>query len=99
MRGLYKPSTHPCPCLINNHPACFAQELGRALHMAFFVWRPNALLTHDCDSDIEQQCIAKRPNMAKTPGAVGSCLADIVSGFLGHVCCVLAWQAEHGGCC
>ncbi len=55
-----------------------AQELGRALHMAFFIWSPGALLTADCDQDVQQLCLSRRPNMAKTPGAVGTCLATIV---------------------
>lgn len=55
------------------------QELGRAIHMAFFTWAPNAVLSKDCDEDITNYCLAARPNMASRPGAVGSCLANIVS--------------------
>jgi len=29
------------------------KELGRAYHMAFFVWQPQAILTSDCDQDIK----------------------------------------------
>jgi Golgi apparatus protein 1 len=47
--------------------------------MAFFVWQPNAILTSDCDEDINNICLAARPNMAQRSGAVGSCLASIVS--------------------
>ncbi|GAX78146.1 hypothetical protein CEUSTIGMA_g5588.t1 [Chlamydomonas eustigma] len=54
------------------------KELGRAVHMAFFAWRPGGIITSDCDKDIEANCASKRPNMAKTPGAVGSCLATIL---------------------
>ena len=55
------------------------QELGRAVHMAFFTWTPGAIITKDCDEDIQNYCLAARPNMASRPGAVGSCLANIVS--------------------
>ncbi|GFR46876.1 hypothetical protein Agub_g8517 [Astrephomene gubernaculifera] len=51
------------------------KELGRAVHMAFFVWSEGAILTSDCDDDVETLCLASRPNMAATPGAVGQCLA------------------------
>jgi Golgi apparatus protein 1 len=47
--------------------------------MAFFVWQPGAILTSACDDDITNICLAARPNMAQRPGAVGSCLASIVS--------------------
>jgi Golgi apparatus protein 1 len=56
------------------------KELGRAVHMAFFVWQPGAVLTQGCDDDINRLCLSKRPNMAQRPGAIGSCLASIVSG-------------------
>lgn len=56
------------------------QELGRALHMALFVWQPGALLTSKCDKDVESFCLNPRPNMAKTPGAIGTCLANVVGG-------------------
>lgn len=55
------------------------KEVGRAVHMAFFVWAPNAILTSDCDEDINRLCLSQRPNMDQRPGAVGSCLASIVS--------------------
>lgn len=54
------------------------KELGRAVHMALFAWMPSAILTSVCDDDIQSQCLSRRPNMAKTPGAVGSCLASIL---------------------
>jgi len=54
------------------------KELGRALHMALFVWAPNALLTAECDQDVMSLCLDKRPNMAKSPGAVGQCLAELL---------------------
>mmetsp|Transcript_34914 Transcript_34914/g.77608 ORF Transcript_34914/g.77608 Transcript_34914/m.77608 type:complete len:994 (-) Transcript_34914:752-3733(-) len=54
------------------------KELGRAVHMAFFVWQPGAVLTADCDDDINRFCLSVRPNMAQRPGAVGSCLASIL---------------------
>ena len=55
------------------------KELTRALHMAFYIWAPSAVLTLDCDDDIHAQCTATRPNLAKTPGAVAECLAEVVS--------------------
>lgn len=61
------------------------QELGRALHMAFFVWQPDAILTSPCDNDIQSLCLVDRPNMAKTPGAVGACLTEIVGVVHLHV--------------
>lgn len=48
------------------------------MHMAFFAWQPGAILTSDCDEDVAEQCLSRRPNMARTPGAVGSCLASIL---------------------
>ncbi len=54
------------------------KELGRAVHMAFFVWQEDAILTSDCDDDVRQLCLSERPNMAHTPGAVGQCLAQKV---------------------
>eukprot|EP00197_Chlamydomonas_leiostraca_P010927 CAMPEP_0202884756 /NCGR_PEP_ID=MMETSP1391-20130828/41312_1 /ASSEMBLY_ACC=CAM_ASM_000867 /TAXON_ID=1034604 /ORGANISM="Chlamydomonas leiostraca, Strain SAG 11-49" /LENGTH=982 /DNA_ID=CAMNT_0049567983 /DNA_START=167 /DNA_END=3115 /DNA_ORIENTATION=+ len=54
------------------------KELGRAVHMAFYVWQPGAIITADCDNDIMNYCLAARPNMAQRPGAVGSCLASIL---------------------
>ncbi|KXZ55868.1 hypothetical protein GPECTOR_2g1419 [Gonium pectorale] len=51
------------------------KELGRAVHMAFYVWSKGAILTADCDADVAQLCLESRPNMASTPGAVGQCLA------------------------
>jgi Golgi apparatus protein 1 len=73
-------------CLIHNHddldPGC-KKELGRAVHMAFFIWSPGAILTHPCDEDVAKVCLKARPNMDAVPGAVGSCLADIVSAEAG----------------
>lgn len=70
-------------CLIHNHddldPGC-KKELGRAVHMAFFIWTRGAILTVACDNDIAALCLKERPNMDMAPGAVGSCLADLVSG-------------------
>ncbi|MEW5311455.1 MAG: hypothetical protein WDW38_003169 [Sanguina aurantia] len=54
-----------------------AKELSRAVHMAFYAWEPSAILTAECDADIQFLCLAKRPNMAKTPGAIGLCLAAL----------------------
>lgn len=75
-----------CRCLIHNHddldPGC-KKELGRAVHMAFFIWSPGAILTHPCDEDVAKVCLKARPNMDAVPGAVGSCLADIVSAEAG----------------
>lgn len=55
-----------------------AQELGRALHMALYVWEPDGILTNACDNDIQSLCLKDRPNMARTPGAVNTCLKEIV---------------------
>lgn len=54
------------------------RELGRSVHMSFFIWQPNAVLTQPCDADIQKYCLKKDSNMDKTPGAVSSCLASIV---------------------
>lgn len=65
-------------CLANHYmdldESC-QKELGRAVHMAFFVWTEGAILTADCDVDVKELCLSVRPNMANTPGAVGQCLA------------------------
>ncbi|EFJ50973.1 hypothetical protein VOLCADRAFT_103617 [Volvox carteri f. nagariensis] len=65
-------------CLANHYmdldEAC-QKELGRAVHMAFFVWTEGAILTSDCDEDVKALCLSARPSMAMTPGAVGQCLA------------------------
>lgn len=60
------------------------KELGRAVHMAFFIWSQGAILTSPCDQDVAALCLKQRPNMDAVPGAVGSCLADIVSGERGR---------------
>jgi hypothetical protein len=52
--------------------------LGRALHMALFVWRAGAVITAECDADVQALCLSGRPNMAATPGAVSTCLAGKV---------------------
>lgn len=56
------------------------RELGRALHMAFFIWIPGSVLTQPCDADIARVCLAQRPNMLHQPGQVGACVAGAVSG-------------------
>lgn len=69
--------------------------------MAFFVWQPGMILTQKCDSDIQKLCLADRPSMAQRPGAVGSCLASIVSTLvltlssdsLVHVLSDLTWDS------
>ncbi|KAG1658887.1 hypothetical protein FOA52_000675 [Chlamydomonas sp. UWO 241] len=50
------------------------KELGRAMHMALFAWAPDGLITSPCDGDAQSLCLAGRPNMASTPGAVARCL-------------------------
>eukprot|EP00878_Enallax_costatus_P015261 GHUV01015979.1.p1 GENE.GHUV01015979.1~~GHUV01015979.1.p1 ORF type:complete len:801 (+),score=251.73 GHUV01015979.1:135-2405(+) len=81
-------------CLVHNHddldPGC-KKELGRAVHMAFFIWSPGAILTRECDADITQVCLKNRPSMDRIPGAVGSCLADVVSGELQHQPVHVVW--------
>eukprot|EP00775_Hariotina_reticulata_P012795 gene12795-12923_t len=66
-------------CLVRNYydldPGC-EKELGRAVHMAFFIYSPNAILTHPCDTDIQEVCLRQRPNMYTEPGAIGTCLAE-----------------------
>lgn len=52
------------------------------MHMAFYIWSPQAILTTPCDEDVARLCLKQRPNMDAVPGAVGSCLADLVSGLL-----------------
>ncbi|KAG1656262.1 hypothetical protein FOA52_011910 [Chlamydomonas sp. UWO 241] len=54
------------------------KELGRAVHMAFFAWAPGATLTAPCDADIDRLCLTGRANIAKRPGAIGSCLATVL---------------------
>lgn len=69
-------------CLVRSYddldPGC-KKELGRALHMAFFIWIPGGILTSSCDVDIAEACLKERPNMLHEPGAVGACLTDVVS--------------------
>ncbi|KAG2452551.1 hypothetical protein HYH02_002788 [Chlamydomonas schloesseri] len=68
-------------CMIKNFEmlseGC-AKEVGRAVHMAFFVWQPGAIITFDCDDDINRLCLSERPNMASRAGAVGTCLATLL---------------------
>eukprot|EP00879_Flechtneria_rotunda_P002629 GHRR01002831.1.p1 GENE.GHRR01002831.1~~GHRR01002831.1.p1 ORF type:complete len:772 (+),score=213.92 GHRR01002831.1:193-2316(+) len=68
-------------CLMHNYddldPGC-KKELGRAVHMAFFIWTPAAIMTRECDTDVTSICLKQRPNMDRIPGAVGSCLADVL---------------------
>ncbi len=69
-------------CLIDNFNSINGgcqKELGRAVHMAFFIWSEGQILTGDCDDDIQRLCLAERPNMHSRPGAVGTCLAQLVS--------------------
>jgi Golgi apparatus protein 1 len=73
-------------CLVANfddlNPGC-RKELGRAVHMAFFIYAPGSILTAPCDVDVQEVCLRARPNMLRQPGAVGECLADAVSGRAG----------------
>lgn len=87
-------------CLVHNYedlnPGC-KKELGRAVHMAFFIWAPGAIMTKDCDADVQNVCLKDRPNMDRMPGAVGSCLADVVSSEGGGCVTVLKGCASQGG--
>ncbi|EFJ50582.1 hypothetical protein VOLCADRAFT_103797 [Volvox carteri f. nagariensis] len=68
-------------CMIKNYEALSdgcQKEVGRAVHMAFFVWQRGAIITSECDDDIDKLCLADRPNMAARPGAVGTCLATLL---------------------
>ncbi|GFR44890.1 hypothetical protein Agub_g6234 [Astrephomene gubernaculifera] len=68
-------------CMVKNFESLSngcQKEVGRAVHMAFFVWAPAAIITHLCDDDINRLCLADRPNMASRPGAVGTCLATLL---------------------
>jgi Golgi apparatus protein 1 len=68
-------------CLIKNAesvaPECH-KELGRAVHMALFVWIPGSILTSPCDVDIADSCLKARPNMLHQTGEVAECLAGVV---------------------
>ncbi|WIA10935.1 hypothetical protein OEZ85_011100 [Tetradesmus obliquus] len=68
-------------CLVHNYddldPNC-KKELGRAVHMAFFIWSPNSIMTRECDADVQRVCLKDRPNMDRVPGQVGTCLADVM---------------------
>jgi Golgi apparatus protein 1 len=80
-------------CLVHNYddldPNC-KKELGRAVHMAFFIWSPNSIMTRECDADVQRVCLQDRPNMDRMPGQVGTCLADVVS-LLSCSCLYGAW--------
>ncbi len=83
-------------CLVKNYETLSegcGKEVGRAVHMAFFVWQPEAIITAPCDNDIERLCLAERPNMASRPGAVGTCLATLVRPRAG-----LRGRAARGRC-
>ncbi|GBF99737.1 hypothetical protein Rsub_12450 [Raphidocelis subcapitata] len=58
-------------------PGC-RKELGRAVHMALFVWIPGSIITQPCDVDIASMCLKDRPNMLHDTGTVAKCLADTV---------------------
>jgi hypothetical protein len=71
--------------MISNHAELSEdcqRELGRSMHMAFFVWQPRALLTAPCDADIQQFCLSKSKGMEIMPGAVAVCISEIVSAAL-----------------
>jgi hypothetical protein len=59
-------------------------ELGRSLHMAFFVWREGGPVTAPCDADVKRLCLLAQPNLPATPGAVGACLGRAVGGAAGR---------------
>lgn len=59
------------------------KELSRSVHMAFYVWAPKGLITGVCDDDIAKLCLKKDRDMAKRPGAVGDCIAQLVSADTG----------------
>jgi Golgi apparatus protein 1 len=69
-------------CLIANSedldPGC-KKELGRAVHMAMFIWTSGQLLTTACDGEVQDVCVSKRPSLPQTTGAVLTCLNDAVS--------------------
>jgi Golgi apparatus protein 1 len=68
-------------CLIGHadslQPAC-RKELGRAVHMALYVWIPGSIITQRCDVDIANVCLKDRPNMLHDTGTISKCLADAV---------------------
>jgi len=45
------------------------KELGRAYHMAFFVWQPESTLTSECDKDV-------KVGAGKAGGVSAFCTAD-----------------------
>ena len=56
--------------------ACQA-EVGRALRMALWQYRPGAALTDVCDADVASRCPDEHANVAV--GSVGRCLARILA--------------------
>jgi hypothetical protein len=71
-------------------------ELGRAVHMAFFVWIPGGLLTKPCDVDIAEICLKDRPNMLHETGTVSECMANAVRAPFGVFGEVGFWVAGVG---
>jgi Golgi apparatus protein 1 len=59
-----------------SNKACQA-EVGRALRMALWQYRPHAALTDVCDADVEAHCPAEGANVAV--GSVGRCLARLLA--------------------
>ncbi len=69
-------------CMIANYPELTTgcqHELGRSIHMSFFVWQPKGVVTAPCDADIQRFCLSKTQGMEVTPGAVAVCLSEMVS--------------------
>lgn len=69
-------------CMISKHTELSGscqQELGRSLHMSFFVWQPEGVVTEPCDADIQKLCLSGDAGPEVTPGAVSVCLSEIVS--------------------
>eukprot|EP00879_Flechtneria_rotunda_P008992 GHRR01009415.1.p1 GENE.GHRR01009415.1~~GHRR01009415.1.p1 ORF type:complete len:539 (+),score=221.10 GHRR01009415.1:802-2418(+) len=54
------------------------RELARSLHMSFFIWQSGGTITAPCDADIQKYCLPKAQGSQVPPGAVSSCVADIV---------------------
>ncbi len=70
-RAVQPSPTPPPPCVP-------LQELGRAVHMAFYVWQPDAIITAECDSG--------KPGGGKEPtgcmGCMGCMGCRVFFGFL-----------------
>lgn len=83
-------------CMISHRtellPGC-QQELGRSLHMSFFVWQPKGIMTEPCDADVQKLCLSQAPDVKVAPGAVSNCLADVVSVAACGLCSMLASAA------